>query len=158
MWYQFIGKKMSKEVFPNRNLNVQVPLSDVKCVSSDLEEDKLPQFILCRNGDVLRKRSKPLILSFPKTKSCYEEMYCKLLAFYPLNSEDDLDDGIIDDKYSLMHQSGTDTIVKFNERSVYLEFFDNFIILVNLGNCLNLLYWIHWMNLYLMKIWMQKKI
>ena len=158
MWYQFIGKKMSKEVFPNRNLNVQVPLSDVKCVSSDLEEDKLPQFILCRNGDVLRKRSKPLILSFPKTKSCYEEMYCKLLAFYPLNSEDDLDDGIIDDKYSLMHQSGTDTIVRFNERSVYLEFFDNFIVLVNLGNCLNLLYWIHWMNLYLMKIWMQKKI
>ena len=56
-WYLFVGVEKSKEVFDIfKDSLPTIPTSDVECVFGLAEN--LPDFLICQNGDVLKKSSK----------------------------------------------------------------------------------------------------
>ena len=56
-WYLFVGVEKSKEVFDIfKDSLATIPTSDVECVFDSAEN--LPDFLICQNGDVLKKCSK----------------------------------------------------------------------------------------------------
>ena len=81
-WYDYVGKEKSKELY-KIYADSNVPNSEVKCVCS---EGTLPNFIWCKNGDVLRKRLKQKTIVYPKPKSSYDKMYSRCLLFFPIST------------------------------------------------------------------------
>ena len=96
----------------------KIALSDTKCVSSSDDSGMLPNFILCNNGDVLKKRKKKCVLVYPLVKTNYDMMYSRLLLFFPLEREDDLC-GDLRDKFMKEHEDGQGTVVNVNERRLF---------------------------------------
>ena len=93
--YDFIGNEESEKLFPlYSNKLDQIGSSDTQGIVGDR---KMPEIILCSNGQVLKKRKSMKLLNFPT----YEEgssrfKYSRILLFYPLAagfevSENDVD-------------------------------------------------------------------
>ena len=62
LWYDYQGKEKSKEL-SKTYADLEIPMSDVKCASGD---GFLPNYIVCTNGDVLKKRLKEKFGQFDK--------------------------------------------------------------------------------------------
>ena len=118
-WFTYAGLEKSLELFETYN-NVlgNIPLSDITAVNSE-DGDKLPTYILCKNGDVLKIRSKQSILMYPNARSEFDLMYSRLLLFYPLRSEDELLESDMKEMYSQMGPSEDGTIIDLNERNLF---------------------------------------
>ena len=114
-WYDYIGSDKSKEL-SMMYAELEVPASDEECVSSNAT---LPNYILCKNGDVMKKRRKKKIMVFPQPKTQYDKMYSKCLLFLPLKSEGELLEPNMIDKFKEMTNSGLETIVDFNEKKMF---------------------------------------
>ena len=115
LWYEYQGKEKSKEL-SKTYADLEIPLSDVKCASG---EGVLPTYLLCTNGDVLKKRSKQKIMLYPKPKANYDLMYSKCLLFYPLTSENELLGPGLKEKFAQLDKEGLGTIVECNERKLF---------------------------------------
>ena len=118
-WFEYTSKEKSKEIYQTYiNCLANIPLSDTKCVSPVEESELIPSFLLCRNGDVLKKRTKLSVLVYPLAKSTYDIMYSRLLMFYPLESEDDLSSDLRS-KFLKQHEEEQGTVVDVNERRLF---------------------------------------
>ena len=118
-WFEFVGKDKSKELYETYiNSLDKIALSDTKCVSSSDDSGMLPNFILCNNGDVLKKRKKKCVLVYPLVKTNYDMMYSRLLLFFPLEREDDLC-GDLREKFTKEHEDRQGTVVNVNERRLF---------------------------------------
>ena len=87
-WYDTCDSEKSKELFELYDES-EVPTSEVECVHV---EGSLPEYILCRTGQVLKKRKRMKVMILPELNSDYEKMYSKCLLFLPLKSESELID------------------------------------------------------------------
>jgi hypothetical protein len=114
-WYDYVGKVKSEELF-KVYADSNIPRSEVPCVNS---EETLPNFILCRNQDVLQKRSKKKILAYPQPRSEYNKMYSRCLLFLPLASENELLRFDLKDKYLQPNKDGSGTVVDMNEKNLF---------------------------------------
>ena len=114
-WYDWLGTEKSKEV-SQTYAELEVPLSDEDLIST---EGKLPEYILCTNGDVMKKRSKRKIIVVPKPKSKYEEMYSKCLMFLPIKSEEELLDYNLKEKFEQLNKEETGRVVEINEKKMF---------------------------------------
>ena len=63
--------------------NLEIPLSEDVAIN----RNKFPEFILCHNGDVLKKRKRKKILILPNFLSDYNRIYSKCLLYLPIESE-----------------------------------------------------------------------
>ena len=120
-WYDFVGCQKSEELSKiYQEAGCDVPSSTVECVSSPSDETHyLPEYLLLTNGDVMKKRPRQKVLTYPRFPKCsYEHSYSNLLLFYPLGSEEDLLSGNIRD---LLSQTNDDdeNVVEVNQRYVY---------------------------------------
>ena len=92
-WYDALkneeSEKLSKLYI---EAGCEVPQSTIESVFSSEEEQLfLPEYLLLSNGDVMKIRSSPKVLVYPRfAKSSYDDIYSKLLLFYPLKSEEEL--------------------------------------------------------------------
>ena len=114
-WYDYVGAVKSQEISQTFS-NCDVPLSDVKCVHSD---SCMPEFLLCSNGDVLKKRKSQKILVFPKPRSDYVEMYGRCLLYLNVKKEEELLEPNLREKYMELHEDEQDTLVDFNEKQLF---------------------------------------
>ena len=114
VWYDFIGKERSREVSETYR-NLEIPRSD----DDSIYGFKLPQFILCSNGDVLKKRKRKNIIILPNCWSDYNVMYQKCLLFFPIKSENELVHGNIRNMYEQYDKETMERIVHINERKVF---------------------------------------
>ena len=89
MWFDSLSKEDSlkfKKIYVDGN--VEVPLSEVKCVQSS---EFIPEFLVLGDGEIMKKRKERKILAYPsKHKTLYDAMYTRLLLFYPFQSEEEL--------------------------------------------------------------------
>ena len=115
MWYDFIGKEKSLEV-SETYLNIPIPKSDTSMICSG---GKLPEYILCNNGDVLKKRKEAKILTVPQTNTSREFMYCKCMLFLPIQSEDALQGDNLGTAFNTINTKGIPALeVELNEKKV----------------------------------------
>ena len=87
-WYDTCDAEKSKELFELYDES-EVPKSEVECVHI---EGSLPEYILCRTGQVLKKRKRMKVMILPEPNSDYEKMYSRCMLFLPLKSESELID------------------------------------------------------------------
>ena len=113
VWFDFLGEERSREVSETYK-TLEIPLSEVESVYGS----KLPQFIICKNRDVLKIRKRKKILILPKCWSNYEVMYQKCLLFLPIKTEYELHENLRE-MYGEMNNEGTETIVRMNERKLF---------------------------------------
>ena len=115
MWYDFIGKEKSLEVSETYS-NIPIPESDTRTICSD---GKLPEYILCNNGDVLKKRKERKILIVPQTNTLREFMFCKCMLFLPIQSEDALQADNLVTAYNTINTVGIPALeVELHEKKV----------------------------------------
>ena len=76
----------------------------------------LPSLILCGNGDVMKIRKSKKILSTPSYKNSYDFQYSRVMLFFPINEEQDITPDNLFEMFTRKDSSGTDTIVRSNER------------------------------------------
>ena len=77
----------------------------------------LPMYILCRNGDVLKKKKRRKVLVYPSFKqNTFSHMYCRVLLFYPLQSEEEILDDGIDRKFFHTFEDSGETFIDRNEK------------------------------------------
>ena len=120
VWFEYVGKEKSEKFNETyRNSMDIIPLSDEHCVNAGEDREMIPDFLLCRNGDVLKKRAKRSVLVYPEAKSKFDTMYSRLLLFFPLKREEDLFESDLRDKFSMVHHSGQGTVVDVNERNLF---------------------------------------
>ena len=123
--YQYVGKEESKQLFSVYNNNLdKIPLSEADNISRSF---KLPEMILCSNGQVLRKRKNMGIINYPSFESGSSKLkYSKILLFYPLAAGAEVSENDIDVMY---YETNEDqpvdkhnkrlTIIENNERKFY---------------------------------------
>ena len=117
-WYTFAGEEKSKEIYDLfKDAMGKIPLSEVECIAG--KGEYLPTFLICKDGDVLKKFSKRRVLTYPKPGSSYEMMYSRLLLFYPLEAEAELYENNLMDMYKRLSKDEDDTIVNSNERKLF---------------------------------------
>ena len=114
-WFDFVGAAKSKEI-SQTYLNSEIPLSDVKSANSD---GYLPTFIICSNGDVLKKRASQKILVLPKLRTNHARMYSRCLLFLPLRNEDELLEPNLREKYLDLMEDGSRTVVDYVESKIF---------------------------------------
>ena len=83
--YDFMGDKDSKDIYKLfTTKGVAIQNSKKKCISTDSDELFLPEFILLKNGDVMKLRENMKVLIFPWIDEGSQEfMYQKVLLFSP---------------------------------------------------------------------------
>ena len=114
-WYDYVGSEKSKELSMTY-ASSEIPGSETECVCGD---ETLPAFIICTNGDVLKKRKKMKVLTFPKPRSKYDEMYSKCLLFLPIMSEEELLDQNLEERFGELNEEGDKSIVRYNEQKFF---------------------------------------
>ena len=115
-WYTFAGEEKSKEVYDLfKDAIEKIPLSDVECIAGG---ECLPTFLLCNDGDVMKKSKKRRVLTYPYPGTSFEMMYSRLLLFYPLKDEGELFENNLMDMYEKRNEYEDDTIVNSNERKL----------------------------------------
>ena len=84
--YDYVGESDSKDLFKLfTKKDVAIKDSEKKCVGSD---SLLPEFILLKNGDVMKLRSNPKIVVFPRCEEgSMDYMFQKVLLFSPEATE-----------------------------------------------------------------------
>ena len=113
-WFDFVGEERSRELAETYK-TLEIPRSEDEAICSG---NKLPELIICKNKDVLKKRKKRKILILPECKSNYEFMYQKCLLFLPLQTESELTENL-QQKYEKMNDDGTEKTVVMNERKFF---------------------------------------
>ena len=112
-WYDYVGNEKSK-ILSETYRNLEIPLSEDVAIN----RNKFPEFILCHNGDVLKKRKKKKILILPNFLSDYNRIYSKCLLYLPIESEFELKMGDIKELYEQKTEEG-ERIVDLNEKMVF---------------------------------------
>ena len=109
-WYDTINSEESEKLTKlYSETGCEVPQSTIESVCSSEEELLfLPEYLLLSNGHVMKKRSSPKVLVYPRfAKFSYDDSYSKLLLFYPLKSEEELVTG---DLRELISQTNDDNV------------------------------------------------
>ena len=109
-WYDTINSEESEKLTKlYSETGCEVPQSTIESVCSSEEELLfLPEYLLLSNGLVMKKRSSPKVLVYPRfAKFSYDDSYSKLLLFYPLKSEEELVTG---DLRELISQTNDDNV------------------------------------------------
>ena len=115
LWYDFVGKDKSLEV-SETYLNLPIPESDTNAICTG---EKLPEYILCNSGDVLKKRRERKILLVPESNTSRELMFCKCMLFLPIRSEDALLGDKLEKMYNNINTTGIPALeVELNEKKV----------------------------------------
>ena len=114
IWYDFIGADKSVEV-AKMFKDTEIPVSEDEAVCSS---ENLPNFILCKNGDVLKKRRRKKILVLPNYRSEYNTMYAKCLLFLPIISENELIAGDLRNLYEKLNEEGVNIVIE-NEKKLF---------------------------------------
>ena len=114
-WYDYAGEEKSRELTETYK-NSDIPLSDQPSICS---RANLPEYILCRNGDVLCKRKKRKVIIVPTTKTGREVMYAKSLLFLPIRSELELKGTGCEDLYKEVNREEQALQVEINERKMF---------------------------------------
>ena len=80
-----MGDKDSKDIYKLfTTKGVAIQNSKKKCISTDSDELFLPEFLLLKNGDVMKLRENMKVLIFPRIdEGSLEFMYQKVLLFSP---------------------------------------------------------------------------
>ena len=116
LWYDYMGKDKSEEV-SNTYSNLDIPLSETDLISNS---GKLPEYILCNNGDVLKKRTSRKILRVPEPHDTREQMYSKCVLFLPIKSENDLVGPKLDMQYNKINTVNVPALqVELNEKKMF---------------------------------------
>ena len=115
IWYDYAGVEDSKKLTEAYS-TLDIPFSDEDSACSG---GKLPEVILCRNGDVLKKRKRRKILVTPKSKNRREEMFRKCVLFLPIESELDLRYDLLEEKYGQVNMKELALVVEVNEKKVF---------------------------------------
>ena len=113
LWFDFVGTEKSSELAETYK-NLEIPLSEDDGVCSC---KKLPEYIICKNGDVLKKRRKKKILILPTYRSEYNIMYSKCLLFLPIVSEAELITTDLKEMYEQQNNDGQ-LLVEIHEKRV----------------------------------------
>ena len=114
-WYDFVGENKSKDLMETYR-NCEIPISDEPSVCSNAN---LPQYILCTNGDVLKKRRKKKILVVPSAKTKREEMFLKSLLFLPIQSEQELHGHGCIERFEEVKRDEQALVVELNEKKMF---------------------------------------
>ena len=116
LWYDYMGKDKSEEVNETYS-NLDIPLSETDSICNT---GKLPEYILCNNGDALKKRTSRKILRIPETHDTREQMYSKCLLFLPIHSENDLVGPKLDMLYNKINTTNVPALqVELNEKKMF---------------------------------------
>ena len=114
-FYDYAGTEQSTakfEVF-NDKLN-KIPNSEVPAVLGD---EKLPELILCQNGDVLQFRKKPKVLMYQThDEDTYEHKFGQVLLFSAVNRFEDLNPDSVDRIFEKLDEDSGENVVKANKR------------------------------------------
>ena len=114
-FYDYAGTEQSTakfEVF-NDKLN-KIPNSEVPAVLGD---EKLPELILCQNGDVLQIRKKPKVLMYQThDEDTYEHKFGQVLLFSAVNRFEDLTPDSVDRIFEKLGEDSGENVVKANKR------------------------------------------
>ena len=102
VWFDFIGSEKSSEIAETYK-NIEIPLSEDAAICSC---KKLPEYIICKNGDVLKKRRRKKVLILPRYRSEYNLMYSKCLLFLPIQSEVELITSDLKELYEQRNEEG----------------------------------------------------
>ena len=117
-FYDYVGKDESMKLFQLYSANLSaIPDSNLESANhQENEHSMLPSLLLCGNGDVMRVRKSQKNLSTPFYKNSYDSQYSRVMLFFPLNEEQDITPDNLFEMFTREDSSGTDTIVRSNER------------------------------------------
>ena len=116
LWYDFVGSEKSKEIFDTYS-NIEIPKSDTDAICTN---EKLPNYILCKNGDVLKKRQERKILHLPDIEDSRDLMYSKCLLYLPIKSEDELKGCRLSEIFKQVNTTGVPAFqVELNEKKAF---------------------------------------
>ena len=116
LWYDFVGSEKSKELFQTFS-NMEIPKSDTDAISTG---ERLPNYILCNNGDVLKKRQQRKILRLPELNDSRDQMYSKCLLYLPIRSEDELRGCRLAERFKEINTIGIPAFqVELNEKKAF---------------------------------------
>ena len=116
--YEFVGNAESEDLFSLYSNKIdQIGSSDTLGIVGD---DKMPEIILCSNGQVLKKRKTMKILNFPTYEDGSTKFkYSRVLLFYPLAAGREL---LEDDVDRLFYETNEDQPKdKYNRRLTIIE-------------------------------------
>ena len=116
--FEFVGSKESEQLFSlYRNKLEEIPKTETIGVVGD---EKMPDLILCSNGQVLKKRKTMKILNFPTYEPGSTKFkYSRILLFYPLPPGTQVSD---DDIERFFNEKNDDQPVdKYNQRLTIIE-------------------------------------
>ena len=114
-WFDYVGEEKSKELSETYR-NCEIPRSNEPSVCSN---ENLPEYILCTNGDVLKKRKKRKIVIVPSTKTKREEMYLKSLLYLPIRSEQELQGPDCTARFEEVNRDKQALVVELNEKRMF---------------------------------------
>ena len=123
--YQYVGNEESKQLFAVYNNNLdRIPLSDIDNIA---KSSKMPELIICSNGQVLKKRKSMGVIDYPSFEAgSNKSKYSKVLLFYPLAAGAEVSENDVDGKYyetneeqPLDKHKKRLTIIENNERKFY---------------------------------------
>ena len=114
-WYDYVGDEKSRELSETYK-NCEIPKSEEPSVCSN---GYLPEYILCKNGDVLKKRKKKKVIILPTTNTEREKMYSKSLLFLPIQTELELQGPACRDRFQEVNRDEQALIVELNERKMF---------------------------------------
>ena len=116
LWYDFVGSEKSKELFQTFS-NIEIPKSDTDAICTG---ERLPNYILCNNGDVLKKRREKKILRLPDLNDSRGQMYSKCLLYLPIRSEDELRGSRLAERFKEINTIGIPAFqVELNEKKAF---------------------------------------
>ena len=114
--YQYIGEEKSKRDFDILRANID-NISNSEHQTSIIEESPYPEFVICENGDVLKKRKKFKVLKYPfYDPDSFDYKHSRVLLFYyPLAGVEDINEGNIDVLYESVDEENNRKVDE-NER------------------------------------------
>ena len=119
VWFDFIGSEKSSEIAETYK-NIEIPLSEDAAICSC---KNLPEYIICKNGDVLKKRRRKKVLILPRYRSEYNLMYSKCLLFLPIQSEVELITSDLKELYEQRNEEGKMLVEKHEKMLFEMKIF-----------------------------------
>ena len=100
IFFEYIGADESQKMFGMLRANMDT-ISNSEHQASIIEGTPYPDFVLCENGDVLKRRKRFKILKYPSyDPESFDFKHSKVLLFYyPLRGLEDITEENIDDFY-----------------------------------------------------------
>ena len=117
--YDFTGREESRQICKLFSKNEEVTINDSELKSAYDPDKCLPELIVTSQGEVMKIRTKPKVITYPQFADSDKEMYRRVLMFYPLSKDPKKDEVLTLSKKANDSDRGQVPIIDKVERALF---------------------------------------